>query len=157
MFLVGLELDPGLLRKRGHATVAISHASIIAPFLLGATLALFLYPRLSASDVPFTSFALFLGVSMSVTAFPVLARILTDRRIQRTRMGVIALSCAAVDDVTAWCLLAFVVSVVQARVAGALLTFGLAIGFIAALIFGVRPLMRRLAGAYSGRGYAARG
>ena len=80
MFLVGLELDPALLRKRGHATVAISTASIIAPFLLGAAIALYLYPRLSTSDVPFTYFSLFLGVSMSVTAFPVLARILTDRR-----------------------------------------------------------------------------
>src|SRR5437660_2364874 len=80
MFLVGVELDPALLKKRGHATVAISHASIIAPFLLGALIALMLYPRLSTSDVPFTCFSLFLGVSMSVTAFPVLARILTDRK-----------------------------------------------------------------------------
>src|SRR5262249_15439418 len=99
MFLVGLELDPALLRKRGHTTVAISHASIITPFLLGAVLALFLYPRFSSSDVPFTPFSLFLGVSMSVTAFPVLARILTDRRIHKTRMGAVALTCAAVDDV----------------------------------------------------------
>ena len=74
MFLVGLELDPALLRKRGHATVAISHASIMLPFLLGATIALYLYPKLSTSDVPFTCFSLFLGVSMSVTAFPVLAQ-----------------------------------------------------------------------------------
>src|SRR5690242_15166200 len=71
MFLVGLELDPGLLRRRGHSAVAISHASIIAPFLLGAVLSLFLYPRLSSAEVKFTSFSLFLGVSMSVTAFPV--------------------------------------------------------------------------------------
>src|SRR5205807_8197202 len=81
MFLVGVELDPTLLRKRGHTTVAISHASIIAPFLLGSTFALYIYPRLSTADVPFTCFSLFMGVSMSVTAFPVLARILTDRRI----------------------------------------------------------------------------
>src|SRR5258708_39642772 len=118
MFLVGLELDPALLRKRGHSTVAISHASIIAPFLLGATIALYLYPKLSTSDVPFTCFSLFLGVSMSVTAFPVLARILTDRRIHKTHMGAIALTCAAVDDVTAWCLLPFVVSVARAQASG---------------------------------------
>jgi Kef-type K+ transport system membrane component KefB len=152
MFLVGLELDPQLLRRRGHATVAISHASITAPFLLGAVLALLLYPRLSSSDVPFTCFALFLGVSMSVTAFPVLARILTDRRIHRSRMGVIALTCAAVDDVTAWCLLAFVVSVVQARVSGALATAGLAVGYIAVMVFAVRPVMVRLARVYGNRG-----
>jgi K+:H+ antiporter len=157
MFLVGLELDPALLRKRGHATVAISHASIIAPFVMGALLALWLYPKLSTSDVPFTCFSLFLGVSMSVTAFPVLARILTDRKIHATPMGVIALTCAAVDDVTAWCLLAFVVSVVQARVSGALVTAGLAIGFIAAVAILVRPAMVSLARVYGNRGRLTQG
>src|SRR5215831_18383818 len=157
MFLVGLELDPSLLRKRGHATVAISHASIIAPFLLGGLLALYLYPRLSSSDVPFTCFSLFVGVSMSVTAFPVLARILTDRKVHKSRMGVIALTCAAVDDVTAWCLLALVVSVVQARAAGALVTFGMALGFIALMVFLVRPAMARLALLYGTRGRLTQG
>src|SRR5260370_19375003 len=99
MFLVGLELDPALLRKRGHATVAISHASIIVPFLLGALIALMLYPRLSTSDVPFTCFSLFLGVSMSVTAFPVLARILTDRKVHEPGMCPTALAGAAGDQV----------------------------------------------------------
>src|SRR5438067_5802579 len=84
MFLVGLELNPRLLRERAQATVAISHASIVAPFLLGAVLALFLYPRFSNRAVPFTSFALFVGAAMSVTAFPVLARILTERGMQKT-------------------------------------------------------------------------
>src|SRR6266478_2480218 len=134
MFLVGLELDPALLRKRGHSTVAISHASIIAPFLLGATIALYLYPKLSSSDVPFTCFSLFLGVSMSVTAFPVLARILTDRGIHKTHMGAIALTCAAVDDVTAWCMLAFVVSVARAQATGAVMTIAMALGFIVLMI-----------------------
>ena len=96
MFLVGLELEGGRLRRRAHATVAISHASIVAPFLLGAALALYLYPRLASSDVPFTSFALFMGVALSITAFPVLARILTDRGMARTEIGVLALSCAAI-------------------------------------------------------------
>ena len=106
MFLVGLELDFEQIRASGHATIAISHASIVVPFVLGSALALLLYPRLSTSDVPFTVFALFMGVSMSVTAFPVLARILTERGAHTTRLGVMALTCAAVDDVTAWCLLA---------------------------------------------------
>ena len=144
MFLVGLELDLGLIRNRTHATVAISHASIIAPFLLGTALSLLLYPLVSSSDVPFTAFALFCGVSMSVTAFPVLARILTDRQFHRTRVGTLALTCAAVDDVTAWCLLAFVVSVVNARLGGALRTLGFTLGFIAAMVFVVRPSVRRL-------------
>jgi Kef-type K+ transport system membrane component KefB len=158
MFLVGLELDPGLLRKRGHTTVAISHASIITPFLLGCALALSLYPRFSSSDVPFSCFALFLGVSMSVTAFPVLARILTDRRIHTTRMGVIALACAAVDDVTAWCLLALVVSVVQSTgVHKVLGTFGFAIAYIAAMALVVRPLMVRLTRVYGNSGRLTQG
>src|SRR6267154_1529940 len=135
MFLVGLELDPQLLRKRGHATVAISHASILAPFILGAALALVLYPRLSSGSVSFTNFSLFLGVSMSVTAFPVLARILTDRGIHKTRMGAIALTCAAVDDVTAWCLLALVISIIQAHTTGAIAIFGMALAFIGAMLF----------------------
>jgi Kef-type K+ transport system membrane component KefB len=127
MFLVGLELDPKLLRNRGHATVAISHASILAPFLMGAGLALILFPTLSPGNVSFTSFSLFIAVSMSITAFPVLARIVTDRGIHKTRMGAIALTCAAVDDVTAWCLLALVVSVVEARTSGALSTIVMAL------------------------------
>ena len=157
MFLVGLELDPALLRKRGHTTVAISHASIIAPFLLGATIALYLYPKLSTSDVPFTCFSLFLGVSMSVTAFPVLARILTDRGIHKTRMGAIALTCAAVDDVTAWCMLAFVVSVARAQATGALATIAMALGFILLMILVVRPAMVRLSLLYGNRGRLTQG
>jgi Kef-type K+ transport system membrane component KefB len=157
MFLVGLDLDPGLLRHRGHAAVAISHASIIAPFLLGAALSLHVYPRLATTGVRFTSFALFLGVSMSVTAFPVLARILTDRGIHKTRMGAIALTCAAVDDVTAWCMLAFVVAIIQSHTAGFVTTFGGALAFIAAMLFVVRPLMARLTLVYGNRGRLTQG
>ncbi len=87
MFLVGLELNAGLIRSRAHATVAISHASIVVPFLLGSILALWLYPRFGTADVPFTSFALFMGVAMSITAFPVLARILTDRNMENDGAG----------------------------------------------------------------------
>ena len=152
MFLVGLELDPKLLRNRGHATVAISHASILAPFLMGAALALFLYPTFSHGSVSFTSFSLFIGVAMSITAFPVLARILTDRGIHKTRMGAIALTCAAVDDVTAWCLLAFVVSVVEAHTSGALTTILMALAFIGAMAVVARPAMVRLTLLYGNQG-----
>jgi Kef-type K+ transport system membrane component KefB len=157
MFLVGVELDLGLLRKRGHSTVAISHASIVAPFLLGALLSLFLYPRLSSSNVPFTNFALFLGVSMSVTAFPVLARILTDRRISKTRMGALALTCAAVDDVTAWCLLALVVGVARAESASIVRTLVLVLAYIVAMALVVRPLMTRLTVLYGNKGRLSQG
>ena len=151
MFLVGLELNPALLRKRAHATVAISHASIVAPFLLGAAVALWLYPRLSSSDVSFTSFALFLGVSMSVTAFPVLARILTDRNLSRTELGVVALTCAATDDVTAWCLLALVVGVTQAQVGGALAIIAASLVYIAVMFLVVHPVAAYLVRRSDGR------
>jgi Kef-type K+ transport system membrane component KefB len=143
MFLVGLELNPELLRGRVHSTVATSHASIVVPFVLGAGLALYLYPRFSTSDVPFTSFALFLGLAMSITAFPVLARILSDGGITHTELGAIALTCAAVDDVTAWCLLAFVVGVVQSSAHGALLVALLTLGFIGLMFVVVRPVATR--------------
>jgi K+:H+ antiporter len=144
MFLVGMELSPSHLKRRPHAALAISHASIVVPFLMGSALALWLYPRLSTSSVPFTPFALFLGVSMSVTAFPVLARILTDRRMQATPIGIMALTCAAVDDVTAWCLLAFVVSVAQSTGQSLLLTVALTAGFIGFVFLVLRPLLARL-------------
>ncbi len=150
MFTVGLELDAGFLRSRAHTTVATSHASILAPFLLGSLLAVGLYPRLSNSSVPFTSFALFMGLAMSITAFPVLARILTDRNMSRTHLGIVALTCAAVDDVTAWCLLALVVGVTRAEVGGALMVPVWAIAFILVMFFVVRPLAKRAASRWEG-------
>jgi Kef-type K+ transport system membrane component KefB len=145
MFLVGLELNPDQMRGRVHSTVAISHASIILPFALGASLALYIYPRFSTSNVPFTNFALFLGLAMSITAFPVLARILSDCGIAITELGTIALTCAAVDDVTAWCLLAFVVGVVQATARGSLMVAGLTIAFTSFMLLAVRPMAAKLA------------
>jgi Kef-type K+ transport system membrane component KefB len=145
MFLVGLELNVSLLTHRVHTTVATSHASILLPFLLGTLSAVALYPRLSNRDVPFTSFALFIGVAMSITAFPVLARILTDRGMTRTELGVVALGCAATDDVTAWCLLAFVVGIARAQVGEGLLVTAGALGYIAGVLLIARPLLRRVA------------
>jgi Kef-type K+ transport system membrane component KefB len=150
MFLVGLELNASRLRRQAHAAVAISHASIVAPFLLGAGLALLLFPDLSRPGVPFTSFALFMGVAMAITAFPVLARILTDQRLAATDLGVLALSCAAVDDLTAWCLLAFVVGVARAEVGGAMLVTALAAGYVAFMFLAVRPLAARFVRHFEG-------
>lgn len=145
MFLIGLELDPKLLKGRGHTSVAISHTSIIVPFALGAAAALWLYPRLSEPSVPFSSFVLFMGVAMSITAFPVLARILTERRLMHSKVGAITIACAAVDDVTAWCLLAFVVSMVRAsNLAQAAWTTLFALLYIAAMVLVVRPFLARM-------------
>ena len=120
MFLVGLELDPAHVRRRGQAALLTSHASIVAPFLLGTALALGLYPRLAPAGVSFTPFALFMGAAMSVTAFPVLARILADRGMTNTPLGALAIVCAAVGDLTAWCILAAVVVIARAEGAASL-------------------------------------
>ncbi|TMK89128.1 MAG: hypothetical protein E6G57_03080, partial [Actinobacteria bacterium] len=128
MFLIGLELDTRLIRGRGSAAALVSHVSIIFPFLLGVGAALVLFSQLGSATGKFTPFALFLGASMSITAFPVLARILTERGLSKTRLGTVTLTCAAVDDVTAWCILAVVVTIARASgLIGALRTIGLSI------------------------------
>jgi len=149
LFLVGLELDTTVLGKRTQASVAVSHASIVVPFVFGGALALLLYPRLSSSDVPFHAFALFVGVSMSVTAFPVLARILTDTGLMKSPLGIVALACAAVDDVTAWCLLALVVGIAKTDTGTALITMVLAVAFTAAMLLLVRPRLARWARSFA--------
>ena len=146
MFLVGLEFNPKFLRKQGHTAFLTSHASISLPYLLGALLALFLYPRLSDESVDFMEFTLFLGAAMSVTAFPVLARILRDRQLSRTEIGTVAIACAAVDDVTAWCLLAYIVALVRAAHGATPLwiTFtGLTL-YLLFMVFVARGLLARL-------------
>jgi Kef-type K+ transport system membrane component KefB len=144
MFLVGLELDTNQLTRRTHATVAISHASILVPFMLGSLLALWIYPTLSTGQVSFGIFGLFFGVSLSVTAFPVLARILSDRGLHKTRMGVIALTCAAVDDTTAWCLLAFAVAMARADLWSAFTTVLLTAVYLGFMLLVARPLISRV-------------
>ena len=150
MFVVGLELDWASVRNKAHAAVAVSHVSILLPFLLGVLVALPLYKEHAPPGVSFQAFGLFMGIAMSITAFPVLARILEDRGLTRTPIGSTALTCAAVDDVTAWTLLAFVVAVVTAGGAFSVLgaTLLLALGFVALMIFVVRPA---LAGAFDAR------
>jgi len=155
LFLIGLELDPKLLRNRGRAAIVISNASIIAPFLAGAALAVYLYLPLFSSlpTVRITSAALFMGAAMSVTAFPVLARILTERNLQKTRVGAIAITCAAVNDVTAWCMLAVVIAIVRsAGVGPGLLTAAKALVYILLMFFLVRPFLRRLELVFERRG-----
>jgi len=154
MFLVGLELDPRLLRNRGRAAVVTSHASIVVPFLLGSLLALYLYPQLSDRSVRFDEFALFMGAAMSVTAFPVLARILAERNLLRTRLGAMTIACAAVDDVTAWVILAGVVALARVDAGDQPLGFTLAgsAAYILFMVYGARPALRRLEAYYHSRG-----
>jgi len=142
MFLVGLELDLGVLRTRAKTTIAISSAGIIVPFTLGVLLASSIFDVYAQDGVEFMPFALFLGVSMSITAFPVLARILSDHQLQRTPMGIMALTCAAIGDATAWCLLAFVVGVTEATTGGAVATLVLTAIYVALMLTAGRRLMR---------------
>lgn len=144
MFLVGVELDAGPIRRHPHSTLAISHASVIAPFVLGAALALLLYPVYATAGTTFTVFSLFIGVSMSVTAFPVLARILKDRKMQHTPLGITAIACAAVDDATAWCLLALVSGVAAAQPGQGLATAAWVGAYVLAMFLAVRPFARWL-------------
>jgi Kef-type K+ transport system membrane component KefB len=144
MFLIGLELDLKKLRGHGHKAVVISHASILAPILLGAGLAVWLYPRLGGG-VDRLGFTLFLGAAMAITAFPVLARVLQETGLYHTRIGVLVTTCAAVDDVTAWCLLAVVVAVVQATgFADAARTIALSLLFLTVVLRFVKPFLARM-------------
>ncbi|HEY4965470.1 MAG TPA: cation:proton antiporter [Puia sp.] len=113
MFIVGLELDYRLLRKQAFEAVIISHASIIIPFCLGIFISLYLYPHFAIHHTGFYPFALFMGIAMSITAFPVLARIIRDRKLTDTKLGILAISCAALDDVTAWCILAILIALIR--------------------------------------------
>jgi K+:H+ antiporter len=118
MFLVGLEFDTALLKQRAVAILVTSQASIAVPFLLGCGLGALLHGGLAPDGVSRTMFSLFMGVAMSITAFPVLARILTDRGLTRTELGVAAMTCAAINDIMAWCLLALVVGSTRAMSGG---------------------------------------
>ena len=142
MFLVGLEVDRKLLRTSLGEAVMISHVSIILPFVVGAVASLGLYPLLGQGE--FTPFALFLGAAMAITAFPVLARILTDTGLAPTRLGALVIACAAVDDVTAWGVLAVVVAVVNSTGPGEVLrTVALSAVFVATVFLVFRPNMAR--------------
>lgn len=145
MFIIGLELDIHLLRHRARTAIVVSHASIIVPFALGVSLAYFLYQAFAPPHIPFFAFGLFMGIAMSITAFPVLARIIHERGLTRTSLGSLAITCAAADDVTAWCILAAVIAIVQAGTfLSAVLTVFFSIFYIVAMIKLVRPWLARL-------------
>lgn len=152
MFVIGMELDLKVLSKRAHDAVVVSHASIIIPYALGVGLAYFIYREMAPADVSFLSFALFMGIAMSVTAFPVLARIIQERGMQRTRLGTVALTCAAADDVTAWCILAAVIAIVKAGSGvSALFTLIASVLYILFMFTVLRPFLKRVGDIYSDR------
>ena len=150
MFIVGLELDLKMLKNKAKDVVIISHASIIVPFTLGTGLAYFIYKSFAPAGIQFSSFSLFLGIAMSITAFPVLARILQERGLQKTRIGAMVITCAAANDVAGWCLLAVVIAIVKAgSFVSTLYMIVLAAAYVFLMIKVIRPLLRRMADAQS--------
>lgn len=152
MFIVGMELDFNILKRSAGTAVMVSHASIIFPFALGVGLSYFLYSDFAPANVSFLAFSLFIGTAMSITALPILARIIQERGLTRTKLGTLALTCGAIDDITAWGILAAVIAVVNAGTwIDASVTFVLSIAYIALMIFIVQPFLKRIGKVYLAR------
>lgn len=145
MFVIGMELNLKVLKNTAYEATVISHASIIIPFALGIGLAYYLYPSFAPTNIPFSSFSLFIGISMSITAFPVLARIVQEKGLHKTKIGALSLICAAINDITAWCLLAVIIAVVKAgSFASSIYTIVFAIAYVFLMISVVRPFLKKI-------------
>ncbi len=152
MFIIGMELDLKAIGKQAYDAVVISHASIIIPYTLGMGLAYFIYKDYAPAGVSFLSFALFMGIAMSITAFPVLARILKEKGLTRSKLGAMALTCAAADDLSAWCILAAVIALVKSGSSVSVLyTIALAIIYVLLMLKVMRPALKRLEHVYHNR------
>jgi Kef-type K+ transport system membrane component KefB len=153
MFIVGMEFDTRKLKNKVGSSLIISHTSIFVPLFLGALMSFWIFPRFAPESVPFALFALFLGVSISVTAFPVLARIIKDLGIQNSPMAVVTMGCAALDDVTAWCLLALITCVAGKDLSLAWQMLALTLVFAGTMYWIVRPLVTRFAASVEEKGF----
>ena len=152
MFVIGMELDIKVLKNKANDAVVISHASIVIPFTLGIGLAYFVYDNFAPEGVKFLSFSLFMGIAMSITAFPVLARIVQERGIHKTKLGAIVITCAAADDITAWCLLAVVIAIVKAGTfVSSMYIISLALIYVLAMLFIVKPFLKRIGDLYGSK------
>ncbi len=146
MFIVGMELDLKVLKNRANDAILISHSCIAILFTLGTILSYFIYPYFSYPHVHFVSFALFMGIAMSITAFPVLARIVHERGLNKTPLGAMVITCAAVDDITAWCLLAAVIAIAKAGTfVSSLYVIFFAVVYVGLMFKLVRPFLQRVA------------
>lgn len=149
MFIIGIELDLKVLQNRAKEAIVISHASIVIPFALGIGLAYFVYYRFAPVGIAFLPFALFMGIAMSITAFPVLARIVQERGIHKTKLGAIVITCAAADDITAWCILAAVIAIVKAGTfVSSIYIIGLAILYVLGMFFIIKPFLKKIGELY---------
>jgi len=149
MYVIGMELDISIVRKKIRETIIISHSSIIAPFFLGMLTAYFIYDSYAYKETPFLPFALFIGIAMSITAFPVLARIIQEKKLTRSHLGTLSLASAANGDFTAWCLLAVVVAIAQAgSMLSAVYNIVFSVAYIMIMFFIVRPILRMIGNLY---------
>ena len=149
MFAIGMELDLSVVRKRIQDTIFISHASTIVPFFIGMLMAYFIYEDFAFEETPFLSFALFIGISLSITAFPVLARIIQERKMTRTHLGSLSLAIAANCDITAWCMLAAVIAYTQAgTLHSAIYNVLFSMVYIGIMLLLVRPVLRVIGDLY---------
>jgi Kef-type K+ transport system membrane component KefB len=152
MFIIGMELDSRSFRKSASSAFLISVSSIVIPFVSGFILAFFLYPDFSTHHTRFISFASFLGATLSITAFPILARIVQERKYAGHPVGHLAISSAAIGDVIAWCMLAVVITIVKSSgIISSLLTIAFSVTYILLMIYVVKPFMVRLGKVYASR------
>ena len=154
MFVIGMELDLKVLKNKANDAVVISHASIVIPFALGMGLSYFIYQNtlFTPKGVDFLSFSLFMGIAMSITAFPVLARIVQERGIHKTKLGTIVITCAAADDITAWCILAAVIAIVKAGTfASSVYIILMAVLYVLMMLFMVKPFLKKIGDLYATR------
>ena len=150
MFTIGMELNLSTLKEKIGETYVISHASILIPYFLGMLLAYFVYDEFAASHTAFIPFALFIGISMSITAFPVLARIVQEKGLSKTHLGTIAIASAANDDVTAWCILAAVIAITKTgSFISSIYTILFSVAYVAIMLLVVRPFLKRVGEIYS--------
>jgi Kef-type K+ transport system membrane component KefB len=145
MFTVGLELDLRVLKSKAREAIVIGHASAVFPFITGLLLAYFIYPVYGPADVSIAPFALFFGITLSVSAFPVLARIAQERALHKTKTGTMVMACAASNDLLVWSFLAIIISIVRSDSlfsASYTLLFGLVYIFL--MVKFVRPFLQRI-------------
>ena len=149
MYSIGMELDLSVVRKRFNDTVLISHTSTIVPFFLGMLIAYYIYKDYNSAETSFLPFALFIGISLSITAFPVLARIIQERGMTRSHLGSISLASAANGDITAWCILAAVVAYTQSdTMSSAIYTVLFSLVYIFVMFFLIRPIFKIIGNLY---------
>ncbi|NBU99620.1 MAG: cation/H(+) antiporter, partial [Spirochaetia bacterium] len=158
MFVVGMELDISVLKEKAKSAILISHISILFPFLLGCVLSLYFFDKYAPENISFLSFGLFLGIAMSITAFPVLARIIQEKGLSKSTIGIVALTCAAVDDISAWTVLALILAIIQAgsvHLIFLILLFSLI--YISVMIYITQPVLEKMSKLYITKEIISRG